>query len=127
MNNPVANQQIIKEGLTQFIGAYLSHSPLKPYQSRHDVAAMLMQEVVNLSLDKNNSMDPYVLKPVFRVMYNYYHNCHKEIQEAIEAEKQANGNKELIRVLSEKDNVCINLLHCFKDVIDTVEPIEEGI
>lgn len=121
------NQQMIKDGLTQFVGAYLSHSPLKPYQSRHDAAAMLMQEIVDLSIDKNNAMDPYILKPVFRVMYNYYYSCHKEIQEAIKAEKQASGNKELIRVLSEKDNTCINLLHCFKDVIDTVEPIEEGI
>ena len=118
MTNWASDQQIIKTGLTQFIGTYLSQSPLKPQQARHDVAAALTEEIVKLSTDSKEQLDPYILKPMFKVLYNYFYQCYQELENATKAFQETDYDPQMLKIIFNKKNTCLHLLDYLKNTIE---------
>ena len=54
-----------RAGLVNFIGALISVSPFEEKNARHDVSAILIEEALKLSQEKD-SYDLFVLKPLLR-------------------------------------------------------------
>lgn len=56
----------LKQELIQFIASAVEHSALEKEAARHDIAALLLEEVFKLAKEDDDTYNQYVLKPLYK-------------------------------------------------------------
>lgn len=88
----------IRQGLVSYIGAIIKSSSLEGKAARQSAAAILIEEAIKLAQEDDNSLNLYVLKPLFRgnlfVLNQRYAELSKmpmtpEVRKALEEYKSA--------------------------------------
>lgn len=89
------DQTQIKAGLVNYIGAMISSSKYNDDRAaRHDVNALLCEEILNLCKDKDDLYDLFICKPIFRTVINILRqriNCLKDYQQDVLIKEKINS------------------------------------
>lgn len=88
MNDSSASnrQAVLRNGLTQYIGAMLDKSDYKLSATRQLIVAALLEEAVKICKRDDGTVDMYAAKPILRAMLYIYDH---EYEKAVEAAKES--------------------------------------
>lgn len=88
----------IRSGLTQYIGALtatMASQGKTARNAKHEVAAILGEEMISLSEDENGEVDVFVLKPLLRATLNTLSMRMNDLSElSVQTEAVAEKHKE---------------------------------
>ena len=96
------DQNQIKQGLVNYIGALLSSSPYSDLDSRQNITAILLTEILKLSEDEDGLYNLYVLKPLFRtIILILKQRCVEMSKLPIDSSSSVNKYNQVIMTLEE--------------------------
>ena len=104
------NPQSIRSGLTNFIGALIKHSPFKGNSKRHDIVAILVEEILTIGKKENGEIDLYSVKPLFKGAIFILKQRHEIIKQDLKSSKFDPGVAKSLYQKGQKYETVIDLL-----------------
>lgn len=99
------DQSQIKAGLVNYIGAMINSSKYdNDRAARHDVNALICEEILNMCKDKDGLYDLFICKPIFRSIINILRqriNYLKDYQQDVLVKDKINSYNLIISELEE--------------------------
>lgn len=100
MSDPKKNRQLLlRNGLTQYIGAMLENPEYDSVASKQLAVAALLEEAIKICKMEDQTIDMFTAKPILRATL-YIYDC--EYQNALKAAKENGFDDSMISTIKDK-------------------------